>query len=209
MKPVTSSDHLPIQQPIFKAIFDQCWDKLPIVLKKHYNNLANTNDQVVMTGQLDVMCKPPLLWLSPLLKLIGQMPARNEKNVAVSVCFQSHENTSAFHVNRTFHFKQGRPYVFRSKLLHVKENQVVELMRFGLGCKMRYLWDGEKIVLMHDGYVLRLFGYLLPLPLTFIFGEVYAEERAVDEHHFDMLMCIRHTLIGKIYEYKGRFEVSS
>jgi len=80
-------------------------------------------------------------------------------------------------------------------------------MRSRLGWRMSYGWEDERVKLKHKGYVLYVFGYFIPLPLTLLIGEGYGEEVAVDDDTFDMVVTITHSLWGKIYEYKGRFIV--
>jgi hypothetical protein len=207
-KNVHRIDNLQLKnEPIFKAIFGESWDDLPPVLKKHYSNRPYTQDETLVKGELDVICKPPLKWLSPLMKLLGQIPTYNETNVSVTVHFQSDLNTKAFHFNRIFNFSKGKPYKFQSRMIQIKGDEVIEIMRFGLGWKMSYSWDGEKVVLSHRGYALSLFGHLVPLPITILMGAGYAEERPVDDNTFEMETHIMHPWWGKIYEYKGRFEV--
>lgn len=198
-----------MSEPIFKSIFGESWEALPPIMQKHYANRPFTGDETSVEGTLDVMCKAPLKWLAPLMKLMGQIPTHNEKDVPVTVQFQSDNDTNAFHFNRTFRFKNTKPYIFHSRMVQIKDNEVIEIMRFGLGWKMHYLWDGEKVMLQHKGYVLRLFGHFIPLPLTLLIGEGYAEEIAVDDDTFEMITYITHPWWGKIYEYKGRFGVSN
>ena len=174
-------------------------------MRKHYAIRPYSDDSVTVTGSLDVMATGVLKILSPLLKLMGQIPVNNENNVPVTVHFQSNKNSKAFHFNRVFNFKNTRPYNFQSRMMQIKGNEVIEIMRFGLGWKMLYLWDGQKVVLKHRGYALHIFGYFIPLPLTFLIGKGYGEETAVDDNRFDMLTQITHPWWGKIHEYKGRF----
>ncbi len=196
-------------EPIFKSIFGKHWDDLPPVMQKHYANRPYTDDVHVVRGTLDVMSKAPIKWLGPIMKLMGQIPARNEGDVPVTVSFESDQNSKSFHFVRTFNFKNSAPYVFHSRMMQIKGNEVVELMRFGLGWKMRYRWDGKKVVLAHSGYILNLFGHFIPVPLSVFMGKGYAEEIAVDENNFDMITNITHPLWGRVYQYKGRFEVMS
>jgi hypothetical protein len=107
-----------------------------------------------------------------------------------------------------FHFRAIPSYAFRSRMLQIKDNEVIEVMKFGIGWKMLYCWDGQKIVLQHKGYGMKLFGHIVPLPLEIFMGKGYAEEIAVDDDTFDMMTSITHPLWGKIYEYKGRFKVT-
>jgi hypothetical protein len=193
--------------PIFKSIFGESWNDLPPIMKKHYSNRPYTDDEGVVEGTLDVMSAGPIKFMGPIMKLMGQIPARNEKRVPVTVKFQSDKDSKAFHFIRTFHFTDGKPYVFHSRMMQIKGNEVIEVMRFGLGWKMFYRWDGEKVILDHSGYALRLFGHFIPVPLTFLMGKGYAEEIPVDDETFDMITHITHPWWGKVYEYKGRFSV--
>ena len=207
-KNVHRIDNLKLKnEPIFKSIFGDKWENLPPVMKRHYSNRPYTQDLTTVNGVLDVICRPPLLYLSPLMKLLGQIPTFNETNVPVTVHFQSDLNSKSFYFNRIFKFAKGKPYKFQSRMLQIEGNQVIEFMRFGLGWKLQYEWDGEKVILSHKGYTLQFFGHLIPLPLTILMGAGYAEEHPVDDNTFDMQTHITHPWWGKIYEYKGRFEV--
>lgn len=93
-------------------------------------------------------------------------------------------------------------------MMQIRGDEVIEIMRFGLGWKMRYLWDGEKVVLQHRGYALHLLGHLVLLPLTLLMGKGYAEEIAIDDTTFNMVTHITHPWWGKIYEYKGQFKIA-
>ncbi|ODS22965.1 hypothetical protein AB835_11470 [Candidatus Endobugula sertula] len=196
-------------EPIFKSIFGDTWGDLPLVMQKHYSNRPYSDDVTQVEGFLDVMCKPPLTYLSPLMKIMGQIPMRNETAVPVTVYFESDENTKSLHFNRIFRFKGQKPYLFHSRMLQLKDNQVIEIMRFGLCWKMRYSWDGQKVILKHDGYALSLFGHFIPIPLTLLIGNGYAEEIPIDDNTFSMVTHITHSLWGKLYEYKGQFVIEA
>jgi len=191
--------------PIFKSIFGASWGDLPPVIKKHYANRPYTNDRVVVEGVLDTFCAGPIKWFAPLFLLIGGIPPHTENTVPVIVHFESDKETKAFHFNRVFHFKKIKPYHFKSRMIQIKGDEVVELMRFGIGWRMKYLWEDGRVKLTHKGYALSFLGHLIPLPLTALIGKGYAEEIPVDDNTFDMMVCITHPWFGKVYEYKGRF----
>jgi len=195
-----------MSDPIFKSVFCASWDKLPPVLKKHYANRPYTDDETTVEGTLDVACNQPLKFLAPLLRLMGQVPAINERDVPVTVKFRSDKGSRSFHFDRRFHFAGAKPYVFRSYMIPVNGNKVIEVMRFGFGWKMTYRWDGKNVILEHVGYVTRVFGIWLPLPMTMILGAGYAEETAVDDDTFEMITHITHPWWGRVYEYRGRFK---
>jgi hypothetical protein len=197
-----------MSEPIFKKIFGENWKNLPPVIHKHYANRPYTDDLVTVEGVLNVACKGPIRIMWPLFMLMGSVPPFSEKDVPVVVNFQSAKVTQAFHFNRTFYFKTRKPYSFRSRMVQIKDNDVIEIMRFGIGWRMLYLWENDKVILKHKGYVLRFLGYYVPFPLTFILGKGYAEEIPVDDDTFDMFVEMTHPWWGKFYEYKGRFKVT-
>ena len=196
-------------QPIFKSIFGESWEQLPPVMRKHYAVCPYTEDLVTVEGYLDVMCRGPIKAFRLIFMLLGLIPPYNENNVPVTVNFRSAKDTREFQFNRTFHFSNRKPYRFRSRMFQVLGNEVIEVMRFRIGWRMNYLWEDGKVILKHKGYAINLLGHFVPLPLTAIFGEGYAEEVAVDDETFDMFVDIRHPWWGKIYEYKGRFKVAA
>ena len=200
----TSTDN---DQPIFQSIFGEAWGQLPPVMHRHYANRPYSNDRVTAEGYLDVMCRGPIRLLAPMFQLLRLIPPYNEKNVPVTVSYESAKDTRDFHLNRTFHFTKGKPYRFQSRMHQLTGNQVVELMRFGIGWRMNYLWQDSKVVLQHRGYILKLFGHFIPLPLTALLGVGHGEEVAVDDETFDMFVEIRHPWWGKVYGYSGRFKI--
>ncbi len=197
-----------MSEPIFKDIFGESWNNLPPVMIKHYSNRAFSDDTTTVHGKLDVLCKPPFSWLAPILKALGQVPPYNETDVPTTVEFKSTPDTDAFHFKRAFHFKNQKPYIFHSRMIRSKNNEVWEIMSFGFIWKMKYSWNGTKVILEHRGYALKIFGFYIPLPFAFIFGKGYAEETPIDTETFEMLTYITHPLWGKIYEYKGWFKIT-
>ena len=194
--------------PIFQDIFGDSWKDLPIVLKKHYANRPYSQDKVSVEGVLDVSCRSYMRLLRPFYRLLGSVPAITESGVPVTVDFDSEKNTKAFHFNRTFYFTRAKPYHFRSQMLQISGNEVIEVMRFGVCWRMNYGWDGSKVTLRHKGYALKILGHYLPLPISCLVGRGDADEIAVDDDHFDMRVSITHPLFGDVYSYAGRFKVT-
>lgn len=197
------------QEPIFASVFGDQWQQLPPVMKKHYANHPYSNEVHIVEGMLNVFCRPPLVWLSPLLKRMGQIPPFNDTDVRVTVKFESDLDSKSFHFNRTFYFKGRKPHVFHSRMLQAEGNEVMEMMSFGLVWKSKFFWDGEKVVLSHSGYAVRLLGHVVPLPITWLLGAGNAIEVPVDDETFDMQVNITHPWWGEIYGYHGRFVVQS
>ncbi len=194
-------------KPIFKNIFSHSWDDMPAVMHKHYANRAYTEDVTIVEGTLDIMCAGPIKLFAPVFWLLGGLPPQNEKNVSVKVAFKSNKNNKEFSFDRTFYFKDRKPYSFSSKMIQIKDSEVFEVMRFGIVWKMNYIWEDNSVKLKHKGYAFNLLSHFLPLPITFLLGRGNAVETAIDDESFSMHVDITHPWWGKIYEYKGQFKV--
>src|SRR5690606_10426343 len=113
--------------------------------------------------------------LTPFFMLAGTLVPYAGDNIPAIVRFSSRPGSNVFVFDRTFLFPGKKPYRFLSRMKLVGGNAVVEYMRFGIGWHMTYSWREQKVMLTHKGYVLNVFGHLMPLPLGFIIGKGYAE----------------------------------
>ncbi len=196
------------QPPIFSRVFGEQWEKLPPVFQQHYANRPYCDDKIIVEGILDVSCYSYMKLLRPFYRILGTVPVLTEKQVPVTVHFDSKNNSSAFHFNRTFYFAGKKPYHFRSRMIPIGHNEVVEVMRFGICWRTCFDYHNNRVTLTHRGYAIKLANFFLPLPITWLIGRGDAEEVAVDDSHFDMKVEMRSPLCGLVYSYAGQFKVT-
>lgn len=194
--------------PLFQSIFGEAWERLPPAMRKHYAVRPGSNDAVVVEGTMDIACSWLAHLLSPMLRLCGALVPRSGKDVPVTVRFTSPPGRRRFHFDRIFHFPGRTPYHFRSNMEQVGDGEVAEFMRFGLGWRARYAWDGHKVRLHHKGYVWRVLGVLIPVPLNWFIGGAEAWEEPISDDSFRMSMGLVHPWFGRIYSYGGTFRVT-
>ena len=197
------------KQPIFQAIFADSWTRLPAVMHKHYANRPYSNDVVTIEGIMDVTLGRLMRIFAPLFRALTLLAPYAGKNVPVTVHFRSEKNSKAFCFDRAFYFPNQPVYYFRSRMLPIGGNEVVEYMRFGIGWHGIYSYADNKVMLQHKRYVWKIFGIHIPIPLTLLLGKGYAQEHAVSDDTFAMSMQIRHRLWGLVYAYSGTFKVLS
>lgn len=194
--------------PIFSSIFGTSWPELPTVIRSHYCIRENSEDEVVVEGKLDIK----VAWLTGLLaRLSGTLVAHSGNDVPVTVTFRSGhgpEDGRAFYFDRAFIYPKHGTKHFRSRMLPIGGNELVEIMRFGIGWKLAYRWDGEKVILEHRGYVLRVGQRMIRLPLEWIIGRGYAEEHPESNDTFSMFTYALHPWFGKTFAYSGHFKIS-
>lgn len=195
-----------MSEPIFKAIFKQSWDELPVALKRHYSNRPRSNDITRTTGIMDVHSCLAVRILSPLLKYFGLMPPYSESGILVSVNFKSNKSDDGFTLDRDFHFT-GKTHPFHSTMYHLGDNKIIEKMAHGICWKAKYSWDESKVQIQHDGYAFHFKNTVFNLPVTWLVGKGHAVERAISDDRFAMEMTLTHALWGVIYRYKGIFTI--
>lgn len=176
-------------------------------MHKHYANRPHSKDVVTVEGVMKVEVPIFAKLLTPLFRLAGALVPYAGENVPVTVHFRSEPDSAAYCFDRIFHFPGKQPYHFRSRMVPVGGNEVVEFMPIGIGWNASYHYDGHKVLIEHRGYKAKLFGKLVRLPLELLMGRGYAEEEAIGDDRFRMYMDIRHPLFGKVYAYSGEFIV--
>jgi hypothetical protein len=195
--------------PSFKSIFDEQWEDLPPVLKSHYANRPFSHDRVTAMGVLDIEMRGWLKLFSPLIRLSGMLTPYSGQNIPVTVHFLSEPKTNAFVFERHFTFPQG-PIMFRSKMTSQRPHEVIEYMKLGVGWQAGYHFDGQRIIMSHRGYVLKIFGQHIALPkfIDALVGLGFAWEEAISDDEFIMHMELKSPLLGCLYAYSGRFKIT-
>jgi len=195
-------------EPIFKKIFMQSWEDLPIILKTRYSNRPYSKDVISLSSRMNIKFSKFIRKIQPLLKIVGALVPYEGENIPTIVNIKSEINSNNSILERNFHFQNHPHVVFISKFVQIKDNLVVEIVKFGLGVRFNYNFDGKKVLIIHDSYVLNIFGLFIPIPISILLGKVYAEEEAIDDISFKMKMLLTHKWFGNIFEYNGTFIVN-
>lgn len=193
--------------PIFQRIFGEAWQAMPPVLHQHYANRPFTRDTVIVEGIMEVRASRWIQIFAPLLKWTSLLVPYQGQQVPTTVIFRSEPDSRAFCFDREFHFPGKAPYHFRSRMVPVGDNEVIEYMSCGIGWRAAYRFADNKVTLTHRGYVWRVWGFNIPMPMHWFFGKGSAWEEATGESSFRMHMDICHPWFGEVYAYAGSFEV--
>jgi len=192
--------------PIFKPVFGADWDKLPAVIKKHYANRPYSNDVTRAKGKMTITFSPIMKMMAPMLSFFKIFAPAPGKDISVEVDYLSSPQDARFVFDRRFYYPQlAKPFEFKTTLWHIKDNVIVDTLRFGVGLKFIYQFDGTKIKFIHNGYVLVLGKLRIPLPLTWLLGRGYGEETPVSDESFHFFLESVHPIFGRIIRYEGVF----
>ncbi len=197
----------PHDTPIFRPIFGQAWSTMPPVMHAHYANHPFSKDVGIAKGMMTVQAGWLLRALAPISRLVGGIPAYNQESIPTEVRFESSLDDSCLTFHRIFSYEDRKPYVFRSKMVPLGGNLLVEKMKFGLCWRVRFAWTGESVQLRHAGYAISVFGSIIKVPLNWLLGSIEASEEAMGPSTFKMAVSISHPVWGIYYRYSGTFEM--
>ncbi|MGE3318659.1 MAG: DUF4166 domain-containing protein [Candidatus Berkiella sp.] len=190
---------------IFETVFGEKWQQLPLVFKRHYDIRAYSNDKITVNGNITIRTKGLMKWLGPLFGLMKTLAPYEAENIPITVHYASYPDSEGFHLERTFYYPDKPAYIFNSKMIPKGDNELVELTPSHMGWKMAYSYDGDRINLMHRGYILKLFKWTIPLPIEWLIGSCEAYEIALSDTQFKMSMQFIHPWFGVMYAYFGEF----
>jgi hypothetical protein len=195
-----------MSESIFQKVLGDNWDALGSVIKRHYFLRPFSDDYVCVRGEMSEIHHS---WIAKLFipfgLLFGAVVPYRAKNVPVDVHYNSSRENAHIYWDRVFKFSERKHFHFKSHMEHVQDNEVIEFVRFGVGMRLKVTAENGAIVFRDNGYVWRLFGKNIPVPIGLFFGSAYVEERPVDEDNFSMKMILQHPIFGVMFRYEGTF----
>jgi hypothetical protein len=199
----------PSQKTFIQKIVGDQTQLIPNILQQRYSNRTYSKEIILLNGEMNITISKSFNILSPLFRLAGALVPYPAEKIPVLVELVSNENSDMILMCRTLYYSDKTPYHFRSRIMHIKDNIVIELMRFGFGSKLIYNVDKDKIIMNYGGYVLRLGKWLIPIPLSYLIGKFEAYEQAISEDTFNMEVKLVHPIFGKIFQYDGYFKITT
>lgn len=195
--------------PVFKQVLGADWDRLGPIIRRHYFLRSFSDDYICVKGTMhEVHHSAFAKLLIPIARIFGALVPYRGTDVPVEVHYTARRDDATIHWDRVFHFAGRAPFHFRSHMEQIGPNRVIEFVRFGVGMKLRVTAENGALVFRDEGYIWRLFGMDVPLPMGLLMGSAYVEERPVDNDNFSMRMTLTHTLFGKLFRYEGRFTLA-
>lgn len=199
-------------QPVFQQALGSAWDRLGEVIRRHYTMRPFSDDHVCVRGTMDEIWHAP--WaalLMPFGRLFDALVPHQGKEVPIEVHYRCRPENATLYWDRVFHFPGRPPFHFRSHMEHdaAHGSEVTEYVRFGIGMRLAVSAEEGAVVFRDLGYVWRIAGLRIPLPLGLFMGTAYVEERPdpADADRFTMKMLLRHRWFGDVFRYGGRFHL--
>jgi len=199
-------------RPVFQQALGPGWEALGEVIRRHYAMAPYSSDHVCVRGTMDEVHHAP--WaalLMPLGRLFGALVPYTGTEVPIEVHYRCRPGDPHLYWDRIFRFEGRAPFHFRSHMEHAAADGplVTEYVRFGIGMRLAVSAEDGALVFRDRGYVWRLAGLRIPLPLGLLMGTACVEERPDprDAGAFTMKMVLRHRWFGDVFRYSGRFRL--
>jgi len=194
--------------PVFKSILGNDWHSLGEIIRRHYFLRPTSNDYICVSGEMSEIHHSTIAkLLIPFALLAGAVVPYRGKKIPVDVHYNASPSDSNIYWDRVFKFQRG-DFHFKSYMEPVKENEVIEFVRFGIGIRLRVTVEEGALVFRDIAYVWRVFGYNIPIPGKWLMGRVYVEERPFDQQFFTMKMTLTHPFLGELFRYSGKFKLN-
>jgi len=119
-------------QEIFKDLFKESWNEMPQVMHKHYANRAFSQDLLICEGLMEIKYNKFITFLSPLFSLLKILIPKQGHNIFSRVTLRSSPTSNTLAFEREIFFEENNPLKFFSHMIPLKNNEVVEVMNYGI-----------------------------------------------------------------------------
>ncbi len=196
--------------PIFETVLGPDFRDLGAIVRRHYSLRPFSRDAVTVRGTMGEVWHSGLArLLLPMARIAGALVPFRGRNVPIEVHYSARETRPTLHWDRVFHFEGRVPYHFRSHMEVAGKGEVIEFVRLGIGMRLGVTAEEGALVFRGRGYLWRVFGVDIPLPLGLVLGRAYVEERPATDDAFTMRMTLDHPLAGTLFRYDGRFTIDA
>ncbi len=193
---------------VFQLVLGDDWNDLEAVIQSHYFLMPESEDYICVSGEmLEIKHSLAAKLLIPFGLIFGAVVPFQGRNIPIDVHYKSSLKNSNIYWDRHFKFKLC-DFHFKSYMQPVKKNEVIEFVRFGIGIRLSVTVEGKALVFRDVGYLWRVFGCDIPIPGRWLMGKVYVEERPISKQSFSMKMSLTHPIVGRLFDYNGRFELN-
>jgi len=197
------------QQPVIKKALGENWDNLADVVKRHYDITPGQSSNMTIKGIMDEVYHSSIAKLFILPgRIFGALVPYKGKNIPTEVHnWTTVDNDDAMFWHRTLTFPGKPPAIFKSRMEHIKDDEIIEYVRYGMGIRMKMSVENGALIFKSIGYVWKLAGMEIPIPNWAILGDAEIIEKAISDDEFFIDFKIIHPLFGRTFAYSGVYAI--
>ncbi len=193
------------QQPVIKKALGDNWEKLANVIKRHYDITPGKSSNMLINGVMDEVYHSSIAKLFILPgRIFGALVPYKGNNIPTEVRnWTTSDNNKAMFWYRTLTFPGKPPVIFESRMEHIKDDEIIEYVRYGMGIRMKVSVKDSALIFNSIGYVWKLGRIKIPIPTWAILGNAAIIEKAISDDQFFIDFQIIHPLFGRTFAYSG------
>jgi hypothetical protein len=192
--------------PVIRHALGSQWEKLHPTVRRHYNLSADDAAYLRLTGTMyevdHAAIIKPFIWIAG---LFGALVPYRGRDLPVEVINKVKQDGNTLYWQRHFHFPGKGPYRFTSRMETLKNNEIVEYVRYKLGIRMAMSVQNGALCYRSRGYLWKLGPLNVYIPDWLLLGEATIMERGIDDKTVELDFVIRHPLFGQTFTYSGCF----
>jgi len=199
------------QQPVIKKALGDNWNDLAEIIKRHYDITPGTSSNMIVRGVMDELYHSVIAKLFILPgRIFGALVPYKGKKIPTEVHnWTTGDNNVAMFWHRTLQFPNKSPVIFKSRMEHIKDDEIIEYVRYGMGIRMRISVKDRALVFRSIGYIWKLGGIKIPIPAWAILGNAEITEKSVSDDQFFIDFHITHPLFGRTFAYSGLYSIEN
>lgn len=196
-------------EPVIKQALGEHWNDLAEIVKQHYDITPGEASKMTIKGSMDEVYHSNIakLFLLP-GRIFGALVPYKGKNIPTEVRnWTSEDNHKAMFWYRTLDFPNKPPLIFASRMEHIKDDEIIEYVRYGMGIRMTMSVDEGALIFKSKGYVWKIGGFKISIPTWLILGDAEIIEKAISEDKFYIDFNMIHPLFGRMFSYSGTYYI--
>jgi hypothetical protein len=193
--------------PVIQKALGEKWNKLDTIIKLHYDLKPGCDTELHLRG---AMCEVYHSKIGKLFLLPGRIfgalvPYKGRKIPTEVKNWTSKENQQAMYWHRRLFFPNKEPVIFRSRMEHIQDNEIIEYVNYGMGIRLRTYTQNKSLHFQSLGYIWKVGPITLPIPNWATLGEAEIVEKAISDRELYVDFNMIHPLFGKTFSYSGSF----
>lgn len=191
---------------LFEQTLASDWQKLPMVIRRHYDIHSETTDRSCLQGKL---CIDYPIWITPVIKIIhlfGGLIDQRGNDISTQVEKWISTDNNILHWHCSLSYPNGKQVTFSSRMIALKDRQLIAFVKYGFGLRLKIFEQNGQLVYKSNGHLWQMAGFCIIFPDWLLLGYATIFEQAPSEQSFRLDFEIRHPLWGVTYCYKGEFQ---
>lgn len=181
--------------PLLQKALGENWNKLPPVLRRHYT--VPRDSKTCLKGKMEIGYPDFLLPLISLIHLCGGLVSRRGEDIETQVEKSITTDNSELLWRRTLKYPDNKKDYFYSRMVYLKNNELIEIVKFGFGLRLKVSVENGNLVYRSNGHIWQCGSLRLTFPDWLVLGTATIIEIPVSEQQFRLEFSIKHPVLGK------------